>query len=174
MLDTLVTSFFSETSRNKFIQISLMILLTIYVFKNIYLILLSKYESKFCFGINAEIQRRLFHYYLDQDLSFHLQKNSAQLINNSTKETSVFYHVVMNTVILISEIIIFLSIALLLILYEPLAFITISLLSGIILLFYNLLTSNKLKTLGAQRQIEEGLLIQKIQHELKLMIFIIV
>ena len=166
MLDTLVTSFFSETSRNKFIQISLMILLTIYVFKNIYLILLSKYESKFSFGINAEIQRRLFHYYLDQDLSFHLQKNSAQLINNSTKETSVFYHVVMNTVILISEIIIFLSIALLLILYEPLAFITISLLSGIILLFYNLLTSNKLKTLGAQRQIEEGLLIQKIQQGL--------
>ena len=164
LLDNFINTFFSDYSRNKLIQFSLLLLLIIYIFKNLYLIFLSKYESKFSWGINSEIQRRLFNYYIGQKLSFHLQKNSAQLINNSTKETSIFYHVVMNTVVLISEIIIFTSVALLLILYEPIAFLTVSFLSGIILLFYNFLTSKKLKVLGKQRQIEEGLLIQKIQN----------
>ena len=166
LLDNFINTFFSDYNRNKLIQVSLLLLLIIYIFKNLYLIFLSKYESKFSWGINSEIQRRLFNYYIGQKLSFHLQKNSAQLINNSTKETSIFYHVVMNTVVLISEIIIFTSVALLLILYEPIAFLTVSFLSGIILLFYNFLTSKKLKVLGKQRQIEEGLLIQKIQQGL--------
>ena len=72
----------------------------------------------------------------------------------------------MNTVILFSEIFIFLGISTLLIFYEPIAFFSVVIMSSFVIYFYNLITMNKLLKLGQIRQKEDGLIIQKIQQSL--------
>ena len=162
-----VLSFFSiDQDRISLIKFSLIILITIFLFKNLFLSFFSLYESKFAWGVQAEIQRRLFKYYINESLTFHNKKNSGKLINNITKEISIFYHVFMNTVILFSEIFIFLGISMLLIFYEPIAFFSVVIMSSFVIYFYNLITMNKLLKLGQNRQKEDGLIIQKIQQSL--------
>jgi len=159
-----VSYFFDQPNKINLIKFGLVALLSVYFVKNLFLALFSYYESKFAWGVRADISERLFKYYINEDLSFHNKKNSAYLINNLTKETSVFFHVVMHLVILVSEIFIFTGIAILLIYYQFMGFIIISIVSLIVIGFYNLFTAKKLITLGEERQKQDGLIIQKIQQ----------
>ena len=155
-----------DQDRISLIKFSLIILITIFLIKNLFLSFFSLYESRFAWGVQAEIQRRLFKHYINQSLTFHNKRNSGKLINNITKEIQIFYHVLMNTVILFSEIFIFFGISSLLIYYEPIAFFSVVIVSSIVIYFYNLITMNKLLKLGQVRQKEDGLIIQKIQQSL--------
>ncbi len=155
-----------DQDRISLIKFSLIILITIFLIKNLFLSFFSLYESRFAWGVQAEIQRRLFKHYINQSLTFHNKRNSGKLINNITKEIQIFYHVLMNTVILFSEIFIFFGISTLLIYYEPIAFFSVVIVSSIVIYFYNLITMNKLLKLGQVRQKEDGLIIQKIQQSL--------
>ena len=162
-----ILNFFSiEQDKISLIKFSLTILITIFLIKNLFLSFFSLYESRFAWGVQAEIQRRLFKHYISQSLTFHNKRNSGKLINNITKEIQIFYHVLMNTVILFSEIFVFLGISTLLIYYEPIAFFSVVIVSSIVIYFYNLITMNKLLKLGQVRQKEDGLIIQKIQQSL--------
>ena len=105
-------------------------------------------------------------YYINEELSFHSKKNSANLINNTTKEMSILYSVVMHSIMLFSETFIFFGIALLLVIYQPLAFLAVAAISVLVIGVYNLLTSKKLSALGQIRQKEDGLIIQKVQQGL--------
>ena len=67
-------------------------------------------------------KKKLFKYYLSEDLIFHTKKNTANLINNTTKEIALLFHLIFNTVILFSELFVFLGIALLLVIFQPMAF----------------------------------------------------
>ena len=162
----IVSFFYSEPEKIHLIQFSLVSLLIVYFVKNLFLSLIAYLESKFSWGVYADVQRRLFDYYINEELSFHSKKNSANLINNTTKEISVLFHVVMHSVVLFSEIFVFLGVALLLIFYQPLAFFAVGAISGLVIGIYNLMTGKKLSTLGKIRQREDELIIQKVQQGL--------
>ncbi len=162
----IISFFYSEPEKIHLIQFSLISLLIVYFVKNLFLSLIAYLESKFSWGAYADVQRRLFDYYINEELSFHSKKNSANLINNTTKEISVFFHVLMHSVVLFSEIFVFLGVALLLIFYQPLAFFTVGAISGLVIGIYNLMTGKKLSTLGKIRQREDELIIQKVQQGL--------
>jgi len=161
-----VSYFFEQPDKSDLIKFGLLCLLTVYFIKNFFIAFFSYYESKFAWGVRADVSKRLFKYYINEELSFHNKKNSAFLINNVTKETSIFFHVVMHLIILISEIFIFTGIALLLIYYQPAVFFIISIVSILAIGIYNLLTGDKLIRLGEERQKQDGLIIQKIQQGL--------
>ena len=166
LLLTIVSYFYDQPEKTELVKFGLLCLLSVYFIKNFFIGFFSYYESRFAWGVKADVSRRLFNYYINEELSFHNKKNSAFLINNITKETAVFFHVVMHLIILISEIFIFTGIALLLIYYQTSVFLIISITAIIFIGIYNFFTADKLASLGKERQKQDGLIIQKIQQGL--------
>ena len=61
-------------------------LVGVYLFKTLFLIFLAWYQTRFVFTVQAHLSQRLFTTYLRQPYTFHLQRNSAQLIRNAVTE----------------------------------------------------------------------------------------
>lgn len=166
LLISFVSIFINNPQKGDLITFSLISILIIYFIKNLLLSIIAFFETRFSFGVHADVQKRLFEYYINQDLSFHSKKNTANLINNTTKEISVLFHLIMHSVTLFSEIFIFFGISILLAIYQPLAFFSIGIISAIVVLVFHSLTKKKLINLGEKRQREDELIIQKIQQGL--------
>ena len=143
-LISIVSIFFNNPQKADLITFSLISILIIYFIKNLLLSTIAFFETRFSFGVHADVQKRLFEYYINQDLSFHSKKNTANLINNTTKEISVLFHLIMHSVTLFSEIFIFFGISMLLAIYQPLAFFSIGIISAIVVLVFHILTKKKI------------------------------
>ena len=163
-LYVVVNYFFTNPDKIDFIKFGLIILLLVYFLKNSFLTFFAYYESKFVNGVKSSISNRLFKYYLYQDLSFHNKVNSARLINNLTKEIPVFSNALMHMLILITEMFVFFGISILLLYFQPKGFLIVSAISFSVIWIYNFFTSEKLSILGEERQINDSLVIQKIQQ----------
>jgi ATP-binding cassette, subfamily B, bacterial PglK len=148
--------------------ISIMVLLVfIYLIKNIFLGLLAWKQTKFIYGLQTEIAKRLFSIYLKQPYHFHLERNSGKLIRNIQVEVSVFINsVVTPCLFLFAEILIVCGLSSLLFLAEPIGT-TITL--SIIIFFASLsnrYTKKHILHWGKQRILHEGLRIQQLYQAL--------
>jgi ABC-type multidrug transport system fused ATPase/permease subunit len=63
-----------------------------YAFKTIFMVYLSWKQPKFAFSVGRSLSQTIFQGYLRQPYTFHLQRNSAQLINNATQEVNILVH----------------------------------------------------------------------------------
>ena len=162
----LVNYFFLDPDKIDFIKFGLLLFILVYFFKNSFLTFFAYYESKFIHEVKSSISNRLFKYYLYEDLSFHNKMNSSRLINNLTKEIPVFCNALMHMLILVTEIFVFIGIAILLLYFQPKGFLIVSAISFSVIWIYNFFTSETLSKLGEQRQINDSLVIQKIQQGL--------
>ena len=63
--------------------------------KNLFLAFLAWRQTRFAFGVQTQLSQRLFTAYLRQPYTFHLQRNSAQLIRNVIGEVGMFTEVLM-------------------------------------------------------------------------------
>jgi len=161
-----ISFFHVDIKNNNLIIFSLIILLSVYFLKNLFLAFFSFFESKFSWGVQANLRRRLFNYYLNEKLSFHNKKNSGFLINNITKEITQFTFVLVSYITIFSELLILLSISILLIIYQPISFFIAAICCTFFLFIYYILTADKIKILGKKRHKEDGLLITKIQQSI--------
>src|SRR5690606_32465465 len=98
----------------------------IYAVKSLFLALLAWTESRFAYAVQANLSQRLFMGYLRQPWSFHLQRNSAQLIRNATTEISQFTSgCMLPGMMLITESMVLAGIATLLVIVEPVGALTV-------------------------------------------------
>ena len=133
------------------------LVILLFVFKNALLILYFWCQTKFVVGINKRISYELYQGYLRQPYSFHTNKNTSEIIRNSTIEVSQFsYSVLMQFYALIAEILVVTIIFSFLCYLQPLGTIIIS---GILLFcvsFFYFATKNKLTSWGKSRQLHDG------------------
>lgn len=142
-------------------------LVLVYFVKNLFLGFLLWSQSKFAYGVQANLSKRLFFAYLHQPYSFHLQQNSAQLIRNATTEANLFAsHALMQGLQLIAELLVVLGLAILLMLLEPLGTMIVSLTLAIVAMLFFRSTRARVLSWGAQRQLHEGLRLQHLQQGL--------
>jgi len=165
-LHSIVNVFFPNPEKIEYVQFGVILLVSVYTIKNLYLSFFAYYESQFKEIVRESISNRLFGYYIREELSFHNKKNSAVLISNLTKEIPIFVTSLVHFIILVTECLILFGISVLLIYYHPKGFIIVSTTSIFIIGIYNFLTSKKLLVLGEKRQITNSLIIQKIQQGL--------
>jgi ABC-type multidrug transport system fused ATPase/permease subunit len=78
-------------------------LVAIYLVKNLFLAYLAWRQTRFAFGVQVQMSQRLFTAYLRQPYTFHLQRNSAQLIRNVTGEVSMFTDAIVSGLSIASE-----------------------------------------------------------------------
>ena len=145
----------------------MLVLVGVYLIKVLFLAFLAWRQTRFAFGVQAQLSQRLFTVYLRQPYTFHLQRNSAQLIRNIVTEVSQFTHSgVTSSMLLLTESLVLLGLCSLLLMVEPLgALITVSVLSVAAWGFHRL-TRGRIVRWGEARQHHEGLRIQHLQQGL--------
>ncbi len=144
---------------------SMLFLLVIYGVKNVYLTLLAWQQSRFVFETQADMAKNLFSRYLHQPYTFHLQRNSADLINNLQVELNLFMHYMLNPgILLIAESLVILGLLGLLLYFEPIGAITVFLVFFIAGGVYQWLTKRRIISWGKQRQHHEALRMKHAQQ----------
>ena len=157
--------FFKLEDKNDFLILTLSLFFLAHVIKfffNRYLIIL---QNSFTHDLYVKIAKILFQDYLNKDYNFHINKNSAELIRNVITEGNLFsFGVIFNLVRLISELIIFTSLAILLIYINyKVSIIIISFFSISSFIFYKI-HSSTLKKLGEKRQFHSTIVLKQLQE----------
>jgi len=128
-------------------------LVLIYLFKTLYLFYLNWRQSKFSGELASVLSQKLFYGYLTQPYSFHLNRNSSELLSNIQNEIFQFNVVSQAAINLFLELSVMFGMACTLILVEPIGAISVSLFLFLFVLIFHSLTKNKLEKLGNGRQI---------------------
>lgn len=70
------------SSQMRLVAIGLLAFLALYAFKTVFLLFSAWRQVRFVSRVQADVARRLFTVYLTQPWTFHLQRNSAELVRN--------------------------------------------------------------------------------------------
>ena len=155
-----------EIKKDLMVLSGLTLLLLLYLFKTLYLTFLTWNQAKFVYSVQCTVSRNIFSKYMRQDYSFHLQRNSAQLIQNVINEVSLFTVAVQSKVILIAELFVLLGIGFLLLIIQPVGTAVVSSMMITFGLLYYFITKKYVLKWGEERQTHEGYRIQHIQQGL--------
>lgn len=158
---------FSFQSTTSFIIFSVILLLFIFVLKNVYLLLFNYAQFRVILNQQVKLSRDLFKEYLIKPYTFHLQRNSADLLRNVNEEVSkVFQGIIMSGFQLLTEILVIICILILLLVTAPLATLTATvLLGGSVILFFTFLRK-RISSLGVEQQEVSGTMIKWVNQGL--------
>jgi ABC-type multidrug transport system fused ATPase/permease subunit len=158
---------FGGANSNSLIIEILAVLLIVYVIKTVFVGFLIWRQSKFAYSMQAEMSRRLFQIYLHQPYTFHLQRNTAELIQRTTIEVQMFnVNVVQPLLGLSSETLVFLALLGLLLAVQPLGTLLVSLIVGGAAFAFYSLTHVRLARWGKGRSEHDVKRIQYLQEGL--------
>ena len=145
----------------------MLVLVVVYFIKAMFLALLAWWQMRFAFGVQAQLSRRLFAVYLRQPYTFHLQRNSAQLIRNVINEVSMITgNAILPVIMLITEGLVLIGLCGLLLAVEPQGALIVVSVLGAAAWFFHLLTHGRIERWGKARQYHEGMRLQHLQQGL--------
>lgn len=145
----------------------MLVLVGVYFIKTMFLAVLVWRQTRFAFGVQAQLSQRLFTVYLHQPYTFHLQRNSAQLIRNVINEVGLFtVKGMLPAMTLFTESLVLFGIVGLLLIVEPLGALIVMSVLGSAAWGFHRLTSRRIARWGEARLHHEGLRIQHLQQGL--------
>src|SRR5687768_10271626 len=145
----------------------LVVLVAIYFLKALFLAFLAARQMRFAFDVQAQISQRLFEIYLHQPFTFHLNRNSALMIRNAGSEVTLFtFTCMLPTLTFLTEGLVVLGIAALLLIVEPLGAFLVLMILGLCAWAFQRMTSRRISQWGEERQRHEGLRAQHLQQGL--------
>jgi len=166
LLQPLLQSF-GNPSHKHLITGGVLALLCLYIIKAIFLMFLTWKQNSFVFNARGILSQRLYTSYLRQPWTFHLQRNSGQLINILANETNQFTtSALLPAFVLLAEGFTFFGICILLIVVEPMGAILAVATLGLAAWCFQRLTRGRVLRWGQARQYHEGLRIQYLQQGL--------
>jgi ABC-type multidrug transport system fused ATPase/permease subunit len=152
-------------SRQSLVVGGILVLVGVYLIKAVFLALLAWLQARFAFGVQVQLSQRLFTTYLRQPYTFHLQRNSAQLIRNVLSEVSLFtFNVMIPGMLLLTEGLVLLGLCSLLLVVEPLGALIVVSVLGTATWGFLRLTRGRIARWGEARQHHEGM---RLQHVLQ-------
>jgi ABC-type multidrug transport system fused ATPase/permease subunit len=148
-------------TRAQIVVWGMLALVAVYAVKTAFLTFLLWRQVRFVFGVQAELSYRLFSTYLRQPYLFHLRRNSAFLIRNSTIEVVVFAHNLLGPAFnFLTEGFVLLGIAGVLLIVEPLGTIIIAASLAAVAYVFHIGTHRAVCEAGVIRHAEEARRIQ--------------
>lgn len=146
---------------------TMLALVATYVIKTAFLAYLNWRQARFVFELQVHLSHQLFEGYLRQPYTFHLQRNSAQMIRNVVNETSQFSHVAtIPALTLLAEGFVLLGISALLLAMATLGALVVMLTVGLASYAFHRVTRVRSLLWGEARQYHEGMRIQHLQQGL--------
>ncbi|SFD66899.1 ABC-type multidrug transport system, ATPase and permease component [Lentibacillus persicus] len=154
-------------SSTAFIIFAVIMLLSVFVLKNLYLLLFNYAQFRVVLNQQVKLSRDLFKEYLTKPYAFHLQRNSADLLRNVNGEVSkVFQGIIISSFQLFTELLIIFCIVSLLLVTAPVATLAASaLLGGSVYIFFAVIRK-KISRLGKEQQRVSGTMIQWVNQGL--------
>lgn len=143
-----------------------LMLVAIYAVKAMFLGFLTWRQARFAHDLQANLSFGLFSGYLRQPYSFHLQRNSAQLIRNIVNSVNGVTNVVQQGLILISEAFVLFGFSVLLLWVEPGGALVVVTTLGLAAWAFHRFTRRRIERWGRESQFHEGLRIQHLQQGL--------
>ncbi len=142
-------------------------LLAYYVLKNTLLGLLSYSQFRFLYKRQARLSSELLTSYLHRPYTFHLQRNTAELLRNVNNEVlGVYHNVVVPLLLFVSEVMVTLVILIVLMIVDPVsAFVAFALIGGLSYAFFCAFRK-QLRILGESQQYHEGQMIKWVNQSL--------
>lgn len=158
---------FDFESTTAFLIFSAVMLLLVFVLKNIYLLLFQYTQTRVILNQQAKLSVRLYKSYLRKPYTFHLQRNTADLQRNVYEEVrKILQGIVMSGFLLFTELLVITCILVLLLTIAPIATMVASiLLGGSVFLFFKVFRK-KMNELGNQQQLVYGKMIKWINQGL--------
>jgi len=155
------------TSHQIFLLWASVALLAIYLFKNAYLALLTYWQYHFLYEKQISLSSRLLRSYLYSSYTFHLQRNSADLVRNVTAEvTQLFVGVLVPMLTFFTEIMVLSCIVFLLAIAEPVSSAIAAIFLGISIFWLNATIRKQMSGQGLIRQEQGGKMIQWVNQGL--------
>lgn len=154
-------------SKQALVTGAMLVLITVYLVKTIFLGLLALLQTRFAFNVQVRLSQRMFTIYLRQPYTFHLQHNSATLMRNVSGEVGTFTgNGLRMGMILISESMVLLGLCGLLLTIEPIGALVVVGVLGAAAWSFNRFTRGYITEWGIARQYHDGLRTQHLQQGL--------
>ena len=103
---------FKNLEKKTIINILLLVLVSSFFIKNLFLSYFHYYENSYLYKTTQNISTKLYKIILYKSINFHILRHSSETVNNLTKETSMFGAYLTALIFLITEIPILLGICL--------------------------------------------------------------
>ena len=143
----------------------LYIVIIVFFVKVVFLTFFIWWKNRYIYSIQARLSTRLFEIYMHQTYTFHLERNSAELVRNATGEvTALIGYIVQPIVIILTETLVFIGIVILLFTYDTytsfISVVFLLLVTGLIYMVFR----GKLSEFGKVRLYHEGKRIKQIME----------
>lgn len=156
-----------NASQHTLVVAGILSLVGVYLVKAVFLVFLASRQTQFVFEQQAQLSQRLFTLYLYQPYTFHLQRNSAQLIRNVMSEVGLLSgYGILPVLGLLSESLVILGLAGLLLAVEPVGTSILMSVMGVAAWVYQILIRRFLVRWSEARQYHEGMRLQHLQQGL--------
>jgi len=153
---------FGEPDQRMMLLGGLLIIVGTYFLKAVFLTYQSAQQAKFIYGVQQSLSQRLFSIYLTQPYTFHLERNSAQLIRSALTDVAQFTgKCLLPGMLLCTELISFLGIMAMLFLADPVATTVVLLAIGVLAGSFFAKTRTRILRWGREKLYHDG---QRIQH----------
>ena len=160
-------SFLNVTSDRDLLLWGSAALVGIFILKSLYIVLFNYIEAKFIFNRRFVISYRLMSSYMQAPYTFHLNRNSSELLRNLTSEVNIIVNTIMTNLLKMSrEGLMAISILLFLFIMEPLISMVVVLFTGLGAGSFLFFTQKKMKEYGEIEQSHRKNMIQAINQGL--------
>ena len=153
-------------SQRELIVVAMLSLVGAYFLKNAFLAFLISKQTFFAYDIQEKLSQRLFTIYLRQPYTFHLQRNSAELVRNITGEVGILTGVLSSGMLMATELLVMVGVTGLLLLVEPVGAILAMLVFCGSAWLFNRVTRERISRWGIERHTHDGLRLQHLQQGL--------
>jgi ABC-type multidrug transport system fused ATPase/permease subunit len=145
--------------------LGMLALAALYIVKFFYLAWTASVQMRFVYRVQADMSRRLFVGYLHKPWTFHLQRNSAELVRNVVNATNELTLTgLVSMLILVTELLVLAGISALLLWIEPVATLVAAAFLAIFGYVLNKSTRTEIRRAGEARQHHEELRIRYLQQ----------
>ena len=138
----------------------------LYLFKNVYLFFLMRFQAQFTYAKNYQLASRLFRGYLYNPYLFHLKYNSAELLRNVNLVRNTIQLVFLPLMVFFTEATLMLALFILFVWVDPFSALVISGGLGILGGSYYRLVRGKMNVLGELMKLHDGKAIQQLYQGL--------
>ncbi len=155
---------FTFVGEENFVLVILLLLVFVFLIKNIYLFLINFYKLSFSYRVNLFLSMKIFNTYLNQSYSYFLDKNSSQLIRNINYEVSQTITVINMIMLITTELLVTTGIIVLILYLQPVTAgisIIILILIGFLIFYF---TKNIISEFGRKRVVYDGSRLKHLQQ----------
>lgn len=141
-------------------------LIIVYLIKNIFLLWINYVQYTFIYNNQLRLSGRLIDCYLKKPYTYHLDKNSAEMVRNVMLDSERFFQMLLSVFLMLSELLISLLLCVYLIFIDWFITVSVVVILGVFTGLYMLLFKNKAREYGRENQIYDGKMHQSINQAL--------